>query len=216
MALTTGINQIFSSTFRSLPQKQLQGATPPSSYESVAPYDTKAGNTFVVYFEAIVPVGFGWASATNYDVLNLCTVGGNAPNFGNTTVNPGYRLRRLAIQSSGNAGGTVPIHIGFATANNLFNVNANTSGYLGGGAGTGTYCAGTTGGAGSTFLQSANMAVTDDVPTGNLFQVVINTPTLNAQDMLILVPTTAGAVATTTLVTLKGRLEYFLTGPVGY
>lgn len=218
MALTTGINQVYSSTYRNLPQKALPLGTPSAVYESVMPYDTKAANTFVSYFEYIMPIGFGWATTTNYDVLNIGLVGGNAPNFGNQIVNPGYRLRKVTIQCSGNSGLATGCYIGFATANNLFNPNANTSAYLGTANTTGVIAGTLVGGVPgtpSTFLASANLGTSDDVPSSASWGVVINTPSLNAQDTLILCPA-AVAQQTTTLVTLKGRVEFYLTGPTGY
>ncbi len=219
MALTTGINQVYSSAYKALPQKAIPLGSPSTVYEPIQQSLNEAGMVFITYFQYTIPVGFGWASTTNYDVLNLCPVGGNYPNTLPNTVNPGYRVKRLAIRSSANAGGTVPVFIGFASANNIFNANANTTAYLGGGtltAGTIALAGTISGPTGSTFIQSANQALADVVPTGNVFNNTDTVPILNTADTLVLCATTAGAVATTTACTLTGYLEYYLTGPTGF
>ena len=219
MALTTGINQVYSSAYKALPQKAIPLGTPSSVYEPIQQTLNEAGNMFRTFFQVTLPIGFGWASATNYDIVNLCAVGGNFPNTAGNTVNPGFRISQLCLRSSANAGNTIPVIVGYASANNIFNPNANTSAYLGGG----TMTAGTilsvgtlSGPTGSTFIQSANTGVVAPVPTGNLFNNSLTVTVLNAADTLVLCPTTAGALASSTACTIDGYLEYYLTGPTGF
>lgn len=219
MALTTGINITYSSAFRALPQKAIPLGSPSTVYEPIQQSLDNAGHVFRTFFQYVMPVGWGWASATNYDILYLASVGGNYANPVPNTVNPGYRLSQVGIRSSGNAGNAIPIFIGFATANNIFNVNTNTSGYLGGGtlaAGTVAVAGTIAGPTGSTFIQSANTAECDAVPTGNLFNNVLQLPVLNTADTLVLCATTAGALASSTQITIDGWVEYYLTGPTGF
>lgn len=219
MALTSGINQLYSSAYKALPQKAIPLGSPSTVYEPINQSLNEAGMLFRTFFQVTLPIGYGWASTTNYDVVNLCPVGGNYSNAAANTVNPGYRISQLCLRNSANAGNTIPIFVGFATANNIFNVNANTTAYLGGGTLTAGSIApvGTISGpTGSTFIQSANTGLVAPVPTGNLFNNSLTVTVLNAPDTLVLCSTTAGALASSTATTIDGYLEYYLTGPTGY
>ena len=215
MATTSGIAQYYSSAFKALPQKALPLGTPSSVYEPIQQGTVEAGQAFVQYFQAVIPVGFGWASATNYDYLNLVSIGGNFPNATGNTVVPGFRLDYFTISCSGNAGGTLLTLIGFGTGNTL-TTNAAGSSYLGGGSITGTPIVAATG----VTLQSANIAeasgaTVGGTSTGYTALQSINPAVLTAADTLVLVPK-ATANQTTTLQTVSGWVRYYLTSPTGY
>lgn len=220
MALTTGINIVYSSAFRALPQKAIPLGTPSSVYEPLTQSLNEAGQVFRQFFQYTIPVGFGWASATNYDVLYLATLGANYSQASPAnTVSNGLRISRVVLRNGTNTGGPVPALVGYASANNLFNPSANTTAYLGGASlvgNTSILVMGTeTVTAGSTFLASANTALCDAVPTGNLVQNNLQLPVITTQDTLILC-STAAVIATTTASVLDGYVDYYMTGPTGF
>jgi hypothetical protein len=210
MATTTGIQAYYSSAFKVLPQKAIPLGTPSSVYEPLTQTLNEAGTEFIQYFSATIPVGFGWASTTNFDYLNIASLGGNYSNSANNTVVPGLRIKRMVMRCSAAAGNTVLSYVGFAVNNNL----VGTGSALQGGAVSGTPIAGVTG----SFLSgaNANVMVCDVVPSGTgVVASDLVLPVLTTADTLVLAPI-AAVNLTTTITTLTGYVEYYLTGPTGF
>lgn len=213
MALTTGINYIYSSLYRALPQKAVPLGTPSTVYEYIGPTPANAALPIVMYFSATIPVGFGWASTTNFDVLKICDIGGN---FGQgspaNTVVSGLRLREASLRCSGNVGNTMVSTLGYALSNNIAPISTSGTGsLLQGGAVVGVPIA-----TASAFLQSANTAQSDPIPTGsNFVNSLTISPIVVQNDALVLVPTNA-VNATTTQQTVDGWVEFWITAPTGF
>jgi len=210
MATTTGIQAYYSSAYRVLPQKAVPLGTASTVYESVAQSLNEAGQAFIQYFNFTIPVGFGWASTTNFDYLNICDLGANyTQSSPATTVVQGLRIKRFVLRASADAGNTLLTYIGFKTGNNL----VGTGSALQGGAVSGSPIAGVTG---SVLSAAAVNAVCDVVPSGTgVIASDIVLPVLVTSDTLVLAPK-AAVNLTTTLSTITGYVEYYLTGPVGF
>lgn len=211
MATTTGIANYYSSAYKALPQKAIPLGTPSTVYEPLGQNAVEAGQAFTQYFQATIPVGFGWASTTNFDVMNITGLGANfTQNTPANTVVQGIRIKRMVLRSSANAGNTVLTYVGYAVGNNL----VGTGSALQGGAVSGTPIAGVTG----SFLTgaNANVMVCDAVPSGT--GVVANDlvlPILITSDTLVIAPI-AAVNLTTTLTNLTGYVEFYITGPTGF
>lgn len=210
MATTTGIQAYYSSAYKQLPQKAVPLGTASTVYEALAPSMDEAGQARIAYFQFTVPVGFGWATTTNFDYLNICDIGANySQSSPASTVVQGIRVKRFVLRSSANAGNTLLTYIGFKTNNNL----VGTGSALQGGAVSGSPIAGVTG---SVLSAAAVNAVCDVVPSGTgVIASDIVLPVLTTADTLVLAPI-AVANLTTTLTTITGYFEYYLTGPVGF
>lgn len=211
MATTTGIQAYYSSAYRVLPQKAVPLGTASTVYEPLTQSLNEAGSAFIQYFNFTVPVGFGWATTTNFDYLNLMDIGANYTQANPaSTVVQGMRIKRFVMRCSAAAGNTLLTYIGFKTGNNL----VGTASALQGGAVSGSPIAGVTG----SVLSGANTvtAVCDMVPSGTgIIASDIVLPVLVTGDTLVLAPI-AVVNLTTTLTTITGYLEYYLTGPVGF
>jgi hypothetical protein len=210
MATTTGIQPYYTSAYRPLPQKAIPLGSPVSVYESITPSLSIAGQSFIQFFQFTVPVGFGWASVTNFDYLKICDIGQNYYQASPaSTVVQGIRIRRFVLRSSANAGNTLLTYIGFQAGNNL----VGTGSALQGGAVSNVPIAGVTG---SVLSAAAVNAVCDIVPSGTgIVASDTVTPVVITGDSLVLAPI-AAVNLTTTLTTITGYLEFFMTGPVGF
>lgn len=210
MATTTGIQAYYSSAYKVLPQKAVPLGTASAVYEPLTQSLNEAGMVFHQDFTFTIPVGFGWASTTNFDYLNICDLGAAYTQSNPaTTVVQGLRIRRFVLRASADAGNTLLTYIGFKIGNNLVGTNSA----LQGGAVSGSPIAGVTG---SVLSAAAVNAVCDVVPSGTgVIASDIVLPVLVTSDTLVLAPK-AAVNLTTTASTITGYVEYYLTGPVGF
>lgn len=210
MATTTGIQAYYTSAYRVLPQKAVPLGTASTVYEPLTQTLNEAGSAFIQYFNFTIPVGFGWATTTNFDYLNICDLGANFTQSNPaTTVVQGLRIKRFVLRASADAGNTLLTYVGFKTGNNL----VGTGSALQGGAVSGSPIAGVTG---SILSAAAVNAVSDVVPSGTgVIASDIVLPVLITADTLVLAPK-ATANLTTTLSTITGYVEFYMTGPVGF